>query len=183
MFASIPYPLLAVLHKTATDAIADLDRPLLEGLERVGFKIDYGEDGSGIFLKYLRRGGGYYIDVGCSTLIAERKVQIKQGVEMERLTKSGVIFTDGSSLPADIVILATGYANMRETARALLGDKVADRCGLVWGLDEDGELRTMWRRSGHPGLWFMGGNLHQCRHYSKFLALQIKAVQEGLLPR
>jgi putative flavoprotein involved in K+ transport len=183
MFASIPYRLLAVLHKTATDAIAGLDRPLLEGLERVGFKIDYGEDGSGIFLKYLRRGGGYYIDVGCSTLIAERKVKIKQGVEIERLTRSGVIFTDGSSLPADIVILATGYANMRESARALLGDKVADRCGLVWGLDEDGELRTVWRRSGHPGLWFMGGNLHQCRHYSKFLALQIKAVQEGLLPR
>jgi cation diffusion facilitator CzcD-associated flavoprotein CzcO len=183
MFASIPYPLLAVLHKTATDTIAALDRPLLDGLERAGFRIDYGDDGSGIFLKYLRRGGGYYIDVGCSTLIAEGKVKIKHGVEIERFTKDGLVFTDGSSLPADLVVLATGYENMRESARALLGDKVANRCGLVWGLDEGGELRTMWRRSGHPGLWFMGGNLHQCRHYSKFLAVQIKAIQEGLLPR
>jgi putative flavoprotein involved in K+ transport len=70
---------------------------------------------------------------------------------------------------------------MRESARALLGDAVADRCSPVWGLDQEGELRTMWRRSGQPGLWFMGGNLHQCRHYSKFLALQIKGIEEGLL--
>ena len=91
------------------------------------------------------------------------------------------MFTDGSSIPADIVVLATGFKNMRESARALLGDRVADRCSPVWGLDQEGELRTMWRRSGHPGLWFMGGNLHQCRHYSKFLAFQIKAIEERML--
>jgi putative flavoprotein involved in K+ transport len=181
IFASIPYPLLAVVHQQATATIADLDRELLNGLEKAGFKLDYGEDGSGIFLKYLRRGGGYYIDVGCASLIAGGKIAIKQGVEIERFTPQGVVFTDGSTAPADVVVLATGFKNMRESARALLGDAVADRCSPVWGLDEEGELRTMWRRSGQPGLWFMGGNLHQCRHYSKFLALQIKAVAEGLI--
>jgi hypothetical protein len=65
--------------------------------------------------------------------------------------------------------------------RDLLGGKVADRLGVVWGLDEEGEIRTMWRRSGHPGFWFMGGNLHQCRHYSKVMALQIKAIEEDLV--
>jgi putative flavoprotein involved in K+ transport len=181
IFASIPYPLLAVLHRQATAAIAELDQELLRGLEKAGFKLDYGDDGSGIFLKYLRRGGGYYIDVGCASLIARGKIKIKQGVEIERFTPRGVVYTDGSTQPADIVVLATGFKNMRESARALLGDGVADRCSPVWGLDEEGELRTMWRRSGHRGLWFMGGNLHQCRHYSKFLALQIKGIQEGLL--
>jgi putative flavoprotein involved in K+ transport len=183
IFASIPYPLLAVLHQQATATIADLDRKLLNGLEKAGFKLDYGDDGSGIFLKYLRRGGGYYIDVGCASLIAEGKVKIKQGVEIERFTRQGVVFTDGSTAPADLVVLATGFKNMRESARALLADGVADRCSPVWGLDPEGELRTMWRRSGHPGLWFMGGNLHQCRHYSKFLAFQIKGIEEGLIER
>jgi putative flavoprotein involved in K+ transport len=181
MFASIPYLLLADMHREATKAIAALDREMLEGLERAGFKLDYGDDGSGIFLKYLRRGGGYYIDVGCSRLIADGKIAIKQGVQIERFTPRELVFTDGSTLPADIVVLATGFKNMRESARPLLGDKVADRLGVVWGLDEEGEVRTMWRRSGHPGLWFMGGNLHQCRHYSKALALQIKAIEEDLL--
>jgi putative flavoprotein involved in K+ transport len=91
------------------------------------------------------------------------------------------VFSDGASLEADVVVLATGYQNMRESARQLLGDVVADRCSPVWGLDDEGELRTIWRRSGHDRLWFMGGNLQQARTYSKFLALQIKADEERLL--
>lgn len=143
--------------------------------------MDYGDDGSGLFLKYLRRGGGYYIDVGCSALIASGEVAVKQGVEIERFTPTGVVFTDGTSMDVDVVVLATGFQNMRESARALIGDEVADNCTDVWGLDDEGELRTIWRRSGQPGFWFMGGNLHQSRHYSKFLALQIKAIEEGLV--
>lgn len=181
IFASMPYPWLAELHKGATQEIAERDRELLQGLEGQGFKLDFGDDGSGLFMKYLRRGGGYYINVGCSELIANGKVEIKQGVEIDHLTNDGVVFTDGTSMQADVVVLATGYENMRESARQLLGNAVADRCQPVWGLDDEGELRTMWRRSGHPAFWFMGGNLHQSRHYSQFLALQIKAAEEGLI--
>lgn len=181
MFASIPYPLLAQLHQGATRVIAELDAELIDGLEGAGFKMDYGDDGSGLFLKYLRRGGGYYIDVGCSALIASGEVRVKQGVEIDHFTRDGVVFTDGSGQAFDAVVLATGYQNMRESARRLLGDEVADQCTEVWGLDAEGELRTIWRRSGHPGFWFMGGNLHQARHYSSFLALQIKAAEEGLI--
>ena len=182
MFSSLPFPLVGELHKGATQVLADLDGELLAGLEKVGFKVDFGDDGTGLFMKYLTRGGGYYIDVGASQLIIDGKIKIKQGVEIERFTSDGVIFTDGTSLEADVVVLATGYQNMRESARRLLGDQVADRCSPVWGLDEEGELRTIWRRSGHDRLWFMGGNLQQARTYSKFLALQIKADEENLLP-
>jgi putative flavoprotein involved in K+ transport len=181
MFSSLPFPLVGELHKQATKVLAELDGELLAGLEKAGFKVDYGDDGSGLFMKYLTRGGGYYIDVGASRLIADGKIGIKQGVEIERFTKDGVVFSDGTSLEADVVVLATGYQNMRESARRLLGDAVADRCSPVWGLDDEGELRTIWRRSGHDRFWFMGGNLQQARTYSKFLALQIKADEENLL--
>jgi cation diffusion facilitator CzcD-associated flavoprotein CzcO len=160
-----------------------MDAELLAGLEKPGFKLDFGADGSGLFTKFLTRGGGYYIDVGASTLIAEGKIKLKQGVGIERLEPDGVVFTDGTALPADVVVLATGYQNMRESARTLFGDEVANRCQPVWGLDREGELRTVWRRSGRPGLWFMGGNLQQARTCSKFLALQIKAIEEELIPR
>ena len=183
MLSSFPFPVVGRQHVGATKVLAEMDAELLAGLEGAGFKLDFGEDGSGLFMKLLTRGGGYYIDVGASTLIADGKIKLKQGVGIERLEPDGVVFTDGTTLRADIVVLATGYQNMRESARALLGDDVADRCQPVWGLDHEGELRTIWRRSGHPGLWFMGGNLQQARTYSKFLALQIKAIEEGLIPR
>jgi len=181
LFAAFPFALLGELNKQSTQMIADLDREMLDGLERAGFKIDFGEDGSGLLMKYLRRGGGYYIDVGCARLIAEGKVKVKQGAEIERFTETGLEFADGTTLDADVVVLATGYEDMRETARRLLGDAVADRCTPVWGLDEEGELRTIWRDSGHPGLWFMGGNLHLCRFFSRYLALRLKALETGLL--
>jgi putative flavoprotein involved in K+ transport len=81
------------------------------------------------------------------------------------------------------VIYATGYQNMRETARELFGDGVADRCRPVWGLDREGELSGVWRRSGFDGLWFMGGNLSLARAFSKALALQIRAIEDGAVPR
>jgi cation diffusion facilitator CzcD-associated flavoprotein CzcO len=178
--ASIPYALAAQLNVVSTRAIAELDAEMLAGLTAAGFKLDAGEDGSGLFLKYLRRGGGYYIDVGASALIASGEIGIKQGVEIERFTPHGVRYSDGSEADYDLVVLATGYTNMRDRARQLFGDAVADRCGDVWGLDDEGELRTIWRPSGHPGFWFMGGNMHQARHYSKFLALQIAAEEHGV---
>ena len=88
---------------------------------------------------------------------------------------------DGNILPADLLVLATGYKNQQDTVRAYLGDAVADRVGPVWGFDDGGELRNMWRRTAQPGLWFTAGSLAQCRIFSRYLALQIKALEEGLL--
>ena len=41
----------------------------------------------------------------------------------------------------------------------------------------------MYTRTGQPGLWLIAGGLAQCRIGSKHLALQIKAIEEALLPR
>jgi cation diffusion facilitator CzcD-associated flavoprotein CzcO len=178
---SFPFPLVAELHKELTRRIAEMDRDLLQGLRDAGFAVDFGEDGSGFLMKYHRYGGGYYINVGCSDLIVAGKIKIKQGVEIERLTGKTVAFTDGTSMVVDIVVVAAGYKNMSESVRALLGSEVADRVGPVWGLDLEGEVRGMWRRTGQPGFWLMGGSLQQCRPYSKYLALQIKGTELGLI--
>jgi putative flavoprotein involved in K+ transport len=180
---SFPLPLLAELHKDMTDRIAQMDDTLLRGLRAAGFQLDFGEDGSGFLMKYHRTGGGYYINVGCSDLIVSGKIQVKHGAEISRLDGRTVRLTDGTAIDTDMIVVATGYQNMSESVRALFGDYVADQVGPVWGLDGEGEVRAMWRRTGQPGLWIMGGSLQQCRPYSKYLALQIKGSQEGLVPR
>jgi putative flavoprotein involved in K+ transport len=178
---SFPLPLLADLHKDMTDRIAQMDDALLRGLRAAGFQLDFGEDGSGFLMKYHRTGGGYYINVGCSDLIVAGKIKVKHGAEIAGLDRRTVRFTDGTAMDTDMIVVATGYQNMSESVRALFGGDVAARVGPVWGLDEEGEVRALWRRTGQPGLWIMGGSLQQCRPYSKYLALQIKGSQEGLV--
>ena len=118
-------------------------------------------------------------DVGGSQLIIDGKVKVKQGQEIEEILPHGLRFADGTELEADEIIFATGYKNMR-TTRDIFGGELADRVGDIWGYDSEGEMRTIWRKTGHPGFWFHGGNLALCRYYSKLLALQIKALEEGI---
>ncbi|KAI1262746.1 flavin-binding monooxygenase-like protein [Xylariaceae sp. FL1019] len=179
---SNPAALFKTVQQQVTGVGLEHDKALLEGLEKAGFKVDNGIDGSGLFYKYFQRGGGYYIDVGCSQLIIDGKIKVKHlgGQDISGVQSEGLLLADGSVLPADEIVFATGYQNMRTQARILFGDSVADRTQDVWGFDEEGEFRTMWRRSGHPGFWFMGGNLALTRYFSRFLALQIKALEEGL---
>jgi cation diffusion facilitator CzcD-associated flavoprotein CzcO len=179
-FWSIPSPVLKNIHKDVTALQNKADSVILEGLEKAGFKLDQGPNGAGLFMKYFQRGGGYYIDVGASQLIADGKIKIKQGQEIAEILPHGMKFADGSELEADEIVFATGYKNMRTQARTIFGDEVADRVSDVWGFDEEGEIRTMWRKSGHPGFWFFGGNLALCRYWSRMIALQIKALDEGI---
>ena len=180
---SIPYPVLRRSYQLITHDLYELDKDLIEGLEGVGFRVDYGEDATGFQMKYLRRGGGYYLNVGCSDLIVEKKIQLRQFSEVSQFNATGVVLKDGGHVPIDAVVLATGYQPQQELVRKLLGDHVADRVGPVWGFDGEGELRNMWKRTAQEGLWFTAGSLAQCRIFSKFLALQIKACEEGLIAR
>ncbi|KAK3937797.1 hypothetical protein QBC46DRAFT_177280 [Diplogelasinospora grovesii] len=175
-----PSEVFKAVHIDLCKLQVQMDKKTLDGLEKAGFKLDRGVDNSGLFMKYLQRGGGYYIDVGTSQLIIDGKVRIKQGQEVTEVTERGLRFADGEELEADEIVFATGFENMRTHARKMFGDEVADRVGDVWGWNEEGEMRTIWKSSGHPGLWFMGGNMAMCRYYSRVLALQVKARLEGL---
>ncbi|KAL4791748.1 hypothetical protein BDV19DRAFT_381350 [Aspergillus venezuelensis] len=180
---SLPYPVRFALDVHFTKRVYEAEKDIMEGIKKAGFEIDHGIDGAGLGRAYMTRGGGYYIDVGCSQLIADGKVKVRRSPEgIAGFNERGLILKDGGELESDIVVLATGYDNMRTTVRKTLGDKIADRLRDVWDLDGEGELNAMWRPSGHPGFWYMGGNLALCRVYSKFLALQIKAVEAGLAP-
>lgn len=179
-FWSIPSSVLKSINIDVTAAQNRHDAKLLQGLEKAGFKLDAGPDSSGLFMKYFQRGGGYYIDVGASQLIIDGKIKIKQGQEIAEILPHGMKFQDGTSLNADEIIFATGYQNMRTQARKIFGDELADECKDVWGFDEEGEMRTMWRKTGHPGFWFFGGNLALCRYWSRMIALQIKALDAGI---
>ncbi|KAL2815279.1 hypothetical protein BDW59DRAFT_166869 [Aspergillus cavernicola] len=179
-FWGLPAELLKAQQIGVTALQNEHDKANIAGLEKAGFKVDKGPNDAGLLLKYFQRGGGYYIDVGASQLIIDGKIKVKQGVEISEVLARGLAFADGSELEADEIILATGYQNMRTQTRRLFGDETADAVGDVWGFDASGEMRGIWRGSGHPGLWFMGGNLATSRYYSRILALQIKASEVGL---
>ncbi|KAI8631938.1 hypothetical protein F5Y19DRAFT_422591 [Xylariaceae sp. FL1651] len=156
------------------------DREILDGLNKAGFKTDRGPMDCGLWFKYLQRGGGYYIDVGTSQLIIDGKVKVKHGHGVEEILPHGIRLDDGTELEADEIVCATGYQNMKTMTEMIFGADVASKVDNVWGFDEEGETRIMWRRSGHPGLWLHGGNLAMCRYFSRIVALQIKAQLEGL---
>ncbi|KAL1897967.1 hypothetical protein Sste5346_003820 [Sporothrix stenoceras] len=179
---SSPTNLSKAVQVQATTLEIEHDTKLLEGLQKVGFTLDRGTDGAGLFFKYFQRGGGYYIDVGASQLIIEGKIKVKSGQGIKQVTSTGLDMADGTHLAADIVVFATGYQNMRTQTKILFGDKLASATRDVWGFDKEGEFRTMWRGSGQPGYWYMGGNLALARYFGRFLALQIKAQEEGLMP-
>jgi len=180
---SIPLPLARKNHILLTERAKNLDRELLDGLERVGFKLDFGEDGTGWQFKYLTRGGGYYFNVGCSDLIVEGEIGLVQFSDIAAFVAEGARLRTGETLAADLIVLATGYKGQEHLVRKLFGDDVAARVGPIWGFGDEQELRNMFTRTAQPGLWFIAGSLAQCRIYSKYLGLQIKACEVGLLPR
>ncbi|KAI0176464.1 FAD/NAD(P)-binding domain-containing protein [Hypoxylon sp. FL1284] len=177
---SKPTEMLKAAHADATKLQEALDKDTLAGLNKAGFKTDPGPAGAGLFMKYLQRGGGYYIDVGTSQLIIDGKIKVKHGVGISEILPRGVKLEDGTELEADEIVCATGYQNMKTTTEAIFGEEVASKVNLAWGYDEEGETKTMWRPSGHSGLWVHGGNLAICRYYSQLLAVQIKARLEGI---
>ncbi|KAI0021591.1 hypothetical protein F4780DRAFT_270744 [Xylariomycetidae sp. FL0641] len=158
------------------------DRATLDGLNAAGFATDRGPMDCGLWFKYLQRGGGYYIDVGTSQLIIDGRIKVRHGHGVAAITPTGLRLDDGSELQADEIVCATGYQNMCTATEMIFGPDVAQKVGNVWGFDEEGETRTMWRRSGQPGLWLHGGNLAMCRYFSRLVALQIKAQLEGMAP-
>jgi cation diffusion facilitator CzcD-associated flavoprotein CzcO len=180
--ASMPLPLARKSHIALTAHAKKLDKSLLDGLERVGFKLDDGEDGTGWQFKYLTRGGGYYFNVGCSDLIVSRHIGLVQFADIAEFAAGGAILRSGEEIAADLIVLATGYKGQEHLVARLFGDAVAERVGPIWGFGDGLELRNMFTRTAQPGLWFIAGSLAQCRIYSKHLALQIKAAEAGLLP-
>ncbi|EIW65341.1 FAD/NAD-P-binding domain-containing protein [Trametes versicolor FP-101664 SS1] len=177
--ASLPIWVNEQIGKRTTQEIAEADGKLLDGLKKAGFKLNLGHEGGGFFALTRRRGGGYYLDVGASQLIIDGKIKLKNDSVIKRYTPTGLEFEDGSTLDADVIMFATGFASPVVSLAKIFGEEIASRVKPVWNLNSEGELRTAWRDSGVPNFWFMMGNLAWCRFHSKHLALQIKAQEIG----
>jgi putative flavoprotein involved in K+ transport len=103
--------------------------------------------------------------------------------------REAVVLEDGTELPDDLVVYATGYGSMNGWAADLISDTSplpSARC-VTWGSDTtmvpgpwEGEQRNMGKPTRQEALWFHGGDLHQSRHYSLYLGLQRKARCEGI---
>jgi cation diffusion facilitator CzcD-associated flavoprotein CzcO len=180
---SMPLSVAKKSHQAITDRSKELDKDLLDGLRGKGFKLDYGENGTGWQFKYLTRGGGYYFNVGCSDLVISGEIRLAQFSDIDGFTAEGARMRDGETIAADLIVLATGYKGQQHLVRKLFGDDVADRIGPIWDFGANQELRNMYTRTAQPGLWFIAGSLAQSRINSKYLALQIKAIEVGLLER
>lgn len=177
---SLPLAFMMENWPHAVRAIAEQDKEMIRGLREAGFEWTAGPGDAGLLFLSLHKGGGYYIDNGAADLIARRKIAVKRG-SIARFTSHGVVLEDGTEMEVDAVVFATGFANMRESFRPILGDEVTDGLATVWGLDEGGELRTTFRHTGHPRLWAFAGGIQQSRYHSRPFAVMIKAIERGLL--
>jgi len=187
--AATPFALKHIGGQALTRQIKERDADFYRRLAAAGFQLDFGEDESGQGMKAVRNGGGFYIDVGASELIIAGEIKLRSGVSIARIQEQRVVLTDGSELPADLIIYATGYGAANEGIAKLISPEVAAKVGKVWGLGSntygdpgpwEGELRNLWKPTQQPGLWIHGGNLAWSRFYSLYVALQLKARLEGL---
>ena len=169
--------------QTLTARMLEIDRKTNEALIARGFKFTAGEDGAGHQWMVRTRYGGYYLDAGCSQLIIDGEIGLLQYEEIERFVETGALLKTGSDLPADLIVLATGFVRQEVVMATILGEQMTEKVGPVWGFGPDGEMSNMWKRTAQEGLWFVGGSFANCRTYSRYVALQIKAIEEGILPR
>ncbi|KAL4243845.1 hypothetical protein ABKN59_010876 [Abortiporus biennis] len=180
-FATTPLGFQRRMAINDQQAMWDEEKELHEKLRKGGIKLNMGPDGSGQFILVFSRCGGYWLDKGGADLIGSGEIKVKQGIQPVKFTENALVFQDGSKLEADVVIFATGYQNIREVNKELFGEEVIDKTSLVYGVDEEYELNGSYRPSGYPGLWFASGDFFHSRFMSKHLALQIKAVELGLI--
>jgi hypothetical protein len=175
------YPLLVRGYQAAVKRIVELDKDLIAGLAARGFKQDMGDDDTGHQMKFRRRFGGYYLNCGCSDLIISGEIGLLQYEDVERFVAEGALMKDGRIEKADLLVTATGYQSQSEVVQRLLGEEIAGKVGQIWGIADDGELANMFRPTPQKGLWFIGGGLAHVRIYSRYMALQIKAREAGLI--
>ncbi|MSQ18630.1 MAG: NAD(P)/FAD-dependent oxidoreductase [Betaproteobacteria bacterium] len=176
-------PVMTTNLQLISARMVELDKALIKGLIACGFKWDMGEDNTGHQMKIRKRSGGYYLNIGCSELIIKGEIGLLQYDQIEKFVPEGALLKDGSIKPADLVVTATGFQPLELLVRELLGDEIANRVGPVWGFGADGEMNNMWKRTGQEGLWLVGSGFAVSRQYSRVVALQIKAIEEGLLSK
>jgi hypothetical protein len=129
---------------------------MLDGLKARGFLLTSGPKGTGIWGQLFSRAGSYYFNTGASDHIIDGSIKLKSGAAIKRFEKDAIVFPDGSRVPVDVVIWATGFADPTQLIKRLVAPNDAKGLKPTWELDEEGEFRTLWRHTGVDGLHIMG---------------------------
>ena len=90
-------------------------------------------------------------------MIIDGKIKIKSSGPIKRFTKTGMVFEDGSELPADVVVFASGFGDAREPMRRIVGEELGKKLHPIWNIDYEGETRGAWKEIGVENLWCMMG--------------------------
>ncbi|KAF5378239.1 hypothetical protein D9757_009131 [Collybiopsis confluens] len=175
-----PYNLRKEILQGMKEVNMAKDKRILEGLAKAGMDVNFGPGGAGLLPLVYENFGGYWMDVGCAEYIISGKIKVKSGTGIAKFSENGLVLEDGSTLEADVVIFATGYVNIRGVMKKIFGDAI-DQTGVVFGVDEEGEMKGGYRPSGHPGLWYASGDFAGSRFGSRLLAVQLQALELGYM--
>ncbi|KAB5571773.1 dimethylaniline monooxygenase [Coniochaeta sp. 2T2.1] len=187
VFEKRSFPLEVILNTIlagVTKIMAANDAEILAGLEKTEFFLEKGQTVGDSFLsRFLKRRGGFYINHGASEAIADGRIRVLRSEKgIDRLTKDGLVLADGREVDADIIVLATSWKNFEDIVGDIMGEDVARRTKGRFGVDKQGELAGVYRPTGHPGFWVASSNFGGSQMGAPVLALQIKAIEEGLNP-
>ncbi|KAM3441328.1 hypothetical protein NHJ13734_002906 [Beauveria thailandica] len=173
---SLPIAVVRTMSIGLTRAAAEMDKELLDGLRAAGMALRTGDDGYGLADHQLIKGGCYYVDQGACAMIADGRIRVHRCEEgVREMGETAVVLADGTSIEADVVVLATGFEKNIQHVRGLMGDEVADGLAGFGDLDAEQERTGWWRPTGVEGFWYMTGSFLWCRQFSRVLALQIAA--------
>lgn len=180
MAASVPYDVLVSTYQHMCKRAAKNDEKLLADLNAAGMETWYGSDNTGFHMMYLRGEGGYYINVGCSEMIIDGRINMVHTKDSQHFVEDGLLMKDGSVQKYDAVIMCTGFKNMQENVRAIMGDDIADNVGSIWGFDDQFMMKNMYRHTAQENFWIMGGALIDARVFSRYLAILLTAELRGI---
>ena len=110
---------------------------------------------------------------------------MKSNAVITHFTRTGLGFSDGSEIPADVIVFCTGFVgNMRTDVARIFGKDVAARADDFWGLDEEGELRGAFKRNSRT---FFNFSYHSILaparppSFQRFLVLVFVIIRELML--
>ncbi|KAH6714086.1 putative flavin-containing monooxygenase [Leptodontidium sp. MPI-SDFR-AT-0119] len=174
---SLPVSIRRQIAMNYLHNMARNDSERFDALERAGFNVErYGDMASVLF----ERLGGHYMDVSTSAKISKGLIKVKSGSPPNSYMPDGLLLEDGTEVKADVIVFTTGFEqNMRSIAGRIVGPEVENQLEDFWGVNEEGELKGAFKYTGHPGVWYTGGDIAFARYYNRFIALQIKSQLMG----
>ncbi|KAL2855944.1 hypothetical protein BJY01DRAFT_243125 [Aspergillus pseudoustus] len=175
---TLPWAITRQIAQALLHPMAAAEPERYDALKKANFKVtQYGD----LVYNLTVRRGGHYMDVGCSNLISNGMVKVKSDSLPVRYKPDGLECADGTFIPADVVVFATGFSGtLGEMVEDLFGEEIGTKFGTFWGFNDEGEIRNAFVPTEQPGMWAAAGTVGHSRYHSRFIALHIAADIAGI---